>query len=457
MPLPLLLAILVAHGPATQQAVLRNVQSNSAQTAKTAQTAAGQTSPTKSVDTPKSTGTSSQTFSSAFSVAELNRIALTPKIDGTIDEEEWDLLTSTADMKGYFQWEPGKLHIAGQVPAGHDLVASFDFGANGWLIGKDNLEVRLSSVDSKVTITCRVVDGTGISGPKWIDLPGMSLASTAATTTSGEVTTYEATIGDMGIGLLPTDAGSKLMLRLDDPETTEAPAPAYLPRTLSPVTLVLQRSAALPEGLHFNTEGVGRSVVPGESTKLRLTYNGNNAMKLQRLEMHSEGFAKNDTNQLAVPFPKFDDKGRSYVDYLTSVAEGSSAGYRLLKSTLTTADNISAVMESSYRVGPLVDFEIPRLVVPVAPLDRSIRYTFYAKSNSAHPVKGEVTVSVPEPLKVLNGADHKVNIVTARGRDRQTFEIFFPPNTSGTFPVKFAATLDGKKIEQVQYITIGGL
>jgi len=455
MPLPILFAILAVQGPVTQQAVLRNVQANSTQTAQTAQKGTVTTTAEKQV--PDKTQTTGQQFSSNFSVAELNRVALTPKIDGVIDEEEWDLLGSTSDMKSYFQWEPGKLHIAAQVPSGHDLVASFDLGANGWLIGKDNLEVRLSCVDSKVTISCRVVDGTGISGPKWIDLPGMTLSSIAACSTSNGITTYEASISDMGIGLLPTEVGSKIMLRFDDPETSEAPAPAYLPRTLSPVFLVMQRSAALPAGLKFNTEGLGRSVVPGEGTKLRLTFNGNNSMKLQRLEMHSEGFSKNDTNQLAVPFPKFDDKGRSYVDYLTSVAEGSLQGYRLLKSTLSTADNINAILESCYRVSPVVDFEIPRMVVPVAPLYRSIRYTFYAKSNSSKPVRGEVTVSVPDPLKVLNGADHKVNVVSARGRDRQTFEIFFPPNTSGTFPVKFTATLDGKKLEQVQYITIGGL
>ncbi|MDR3692496.1 MAG: hypothetical protein P4L46_24150 [Fimbriimonas sp.] len=455
MPVPLLFVLLVAQGQAPQQSVLRSVSTSGAKTLVQATRIQ-----TQSAGVPAQAANGSQQFSSAFNVAEPNRIALTPKIDGVIDEEEWDPLSSSSDFKTYFQWEPLKLHIAAKVPAGHDLLASFDLSGNGWLIGKDNLEVRLSSSGgngSTATISCRVLDGTGIQGPRWIDLPGMTLASTGAASSDGSGTTFEATLVDPGIGILPAEPGAKLMLRMDDPETSDAPAPAYLPRLLSPVTLSYQRSAALPPGLRFNTEGLARSSAAGESIKLRLTFNGNNSMKLQRIEIHSEGSAKNDTNGLNSLFPKFDDKGRSYVDYSTPIAEGSASGFRVLKSTLLTADNINAVMESSYRIGPVIDFEIPRLLTPVAPLDRSVRYIFYAKSNSFKQVRGEVTISVPDPLRVLNGADHKINIATNRGKDRQTFELFLPPNTSGTFPVKFTAMLNGKKMEQVQYITIGGL
>ncbi len=450
MALPLLVALIVAQGPSAHQTVLRSVQSNAKQAAATQST-------TQAPAQKSDAGAAAQPYTIPFTVVEPVRLALTPKIDGTIDEEEWDALSSSSDMKSYFQWEPGKLHFAAQVPSGHDLVASFDLKGNGWLIGKDNLEVRLSNANSKVTMTCRVVDNTSISGPKWIDLPGMTMASFASVITNGATTTYEASISDPGIGLLPTEAGTKLMLRLDDPESTDAPSPAYLPRVLTPVSLAIQRSAALPNGLWFNTEGAGHAAIPGESIKLRLTYNGNNSMKLQRLEMHSEGFSKNDTNQMTVPFPKFDEKGRSYVDYSTSIAESTTIGYRILKGTLSTADNIPAVMESSYRIGPLVDFEVPRQALAVAPLDRSVRFSFYAKSNSSRSVKGEVSISVPDPLKILNGADRKINIQGNRGKDRQTFDLFFPPNISGTFPVKFSAILNGKKIEQVQYITVGGL
>jgi len=435
MSLPLLFAIVVAQGQATPPPATNPAPS--------AQQPAQQAAP--------------QPFSSAFIVAEPNRIALTPKIDGKLDDEEWDLLSTSADMKDYFQWEPGKFFIAGVVPNSHDLVASFDLKANGWLIGKDNLEIRISSASGTPTVSARVLDGTNIAGPRWIDLPGFAISSVAAASTDGVNTTYEAAIVDNGLGLIPSEKGAKLMLRIDDPLSTDLPAPAYLPRSLTAVSLVFDRSAALPPGLRFNPEGHGRTSVPGESTRIRLGFNGTNAMKLQRLEMHSEGFSKNDTNQMAVPFPIFDNRGRSFADYNTGIAIGSPEGYRVLKGTLTTSDNISAVLEASYRVGPLVDFEIPRQSIAIEALDRSVKFAFYIKSNSFKKVEGDVTISVPDPLRVLNGAERKIGIYTNRGQDRETFELFLPPNVKGTFPITFSATINKKKIQQVQYITIGTL
>ena len=219
----------------------------------------------------------------------------------------------------------------------------------------------------------------------------------------------------------------------------------------------MSRYEALPAGLKFNPEMVGRSSVAGENTRLRLAFDGANTMKLQKLEMHTEGPSKNDTIQITVPFPKFDDKGRSYVDYSTGIMEGSPEGYRVLRGTLTTTDNIGAVMECSYRVGPLVDFELVQQTVPIAPLDRSMKLAFYAKSNSTKRVSGDVIIVVPDPLKVLNGAQKTVDITTSHGQMRETFDMFFPPNISGTFPIKFVVTVNGKKSEQVQYLTVGGI
>lgn len=441
MSLPLLFALVVAQGQTTPPpgtTAVTPVQ----QPATTAQTAVAP---------------AQQPFSSAFVIAEPNRIALTPRIDGKLDDEEWDPLSTSPDMKSFFQWEPGKFHIAAIVPTGHDVVASIDLKANGWLIGKDNLEIRISNATGKATVTARVMDGTGIAGPKWIDVPGFSISSVVAASADAVNTTFEATISDPGLGLIPTDKGTKLMLRVDDPLSTDPPAPPYLPRSLAPVTLVLQRSAALPPGLFFNPEGIGRTSIAGDSTHIRLGFNGSNSMKLQRLELHSEGFAKNDTNQIAVPFPRFDDKGRSYMDYNSGIADGSPEGYRVLKGTLTTSDNISAVLECCYRVGPLVDFEIPRINIPVANTDRSVKIGINIKSNFVKRVTGSLSIVVPDPLRVLNGGDRKIAIFTNRGQDRDGFEIFVPLNVNGTYPIRFLANINGKKFEQVRYITVGGL
>src|SRR4051794_3660599 len=45
-----------------------------------------------------------QPFIKQMIVAEPMRIALTPKIDGKIDPEEWDALTAIDTANTYFQW-----------------------------------------------------------------------------------------------------------------------------------------------------------------------------------------------------------------------------------------------------------------------------------------------------------------------------------------------------------------
>ncbi len=439
MSLPLLIAFVVAQGSATSSQGAVAVQ------------------PPAQAQTPAQGAPPVQPFSTPFSIAEPNRIALTPKIDGKIDDEEWDPLSASADMKSYFQWEPGKIFIAGIVPNGHDLVASIDMKSNGWLIGKDNLEIRLSASGATPTLSARLLDATGINGPQWIDLPGFSLSSVVASSTDGTNTTYEAAVVDSGLGLIATERGTKLMIRVDDPPSNEFPPVAYLPRSLSPVTLVYERSAALPDKLKFNPEGNNRSSVPGESVHIRLGFNGSNAMKLQRLEVHTEGFAKNDTNQIAVPFPKFDDRGRSYTDYNSGIAEGSPEGYRVLKGTLTTTDGISGVLECSYRVGPVIDIDVPKQSIPSSKTDRSVKLNFYVRSNSERKVTGTVSISVPDPLRVLNGGERKFGIYTNRGNDRDGFELFLPANAAGTYPVKFTVLVNGKKVEQIRFVTIGSL
>lgn len=340
MPLPLLF-VLVVQGQASPpaQIIVKPIPQTQV------------SPPTQPPPPPPVQQPAAQPFTSPFTIPEENRIARTPIIDGRLDPEEWDPLAKTGDMQSFFQWEPGKFYVAAIVPDGRDVVASFDIQANGWLHGKDNLEVRLSNNQGRVSVVGRILDGTGIQGPKWIDLPGFSLTSTAAATDDGKMTTYEACIADIGLGIVPTARGTKMLMRIDDPLTTDPPALAYLPRTLSPVTLVMSRCEALPPKLEFNPEMAGRSCVGGEYTRLRFGFNGNETLKLKQLELHTEGPTRGDEIQVTQPFPKFDDKGRAFIDYSTPITEDGPLGYRVLREhsqrRTTSAQHSSAAIGSA--------------------------------------------------------------------------------------------------------------
>ncbi len=102
------------------------------------------------------------------------RIAVSPRLDGEIEPEEWDDFATVGDTQTWFQWEPGVLHAAAKLPVGQDLLVSLDLRGDGWLVGSDNLEVRLTWDGSRAKATLRRLDATHPEGPEWSDASDIS-------------------------------------------------------------------------------------------------------------------------------------------------------------------------------------------------------------------------------------------------------------------------------------------
>ncbi|RYG38900.1 hypothetical protein EON81_02420 [bacterium] len=387
-------------------------------------------------------------FAVAPAAVEATRIALTPVLDGRLEEEEWDPFATEGSGKTYLQWEPGGLHLAAHVGPGYEIVASFDLANDGWLKGKDNLELRIAPDGS---VKARIVDATPTSGPVWIDIPGFQLSTKVVAGPE----TIEASIMDPGLGLLPEKTGSKIGVRVDLVPIGSAVMEAYMPRVATPVSLAFYRAAGLPTGLKFEPENESKSVVPGQTVRLRFTYSGKNDMGLQRLNLRSEGPARMATSLIEVPFPTFDRKNRAFVDYDTPVASGASLGYRIARGSLTGADGIPSVMQVSYRIADPADAQLVLDRIPVAETDRSMKRNYYLRSNSGRPVNGKMKIELPAPLRILNGNDRNVPLGTSRSRIRQGFELFVPGGASGTFPVTFRFNIEGREYVQTQYLTVG--
>jgi hypothetical protein len=170
--------------------------------------------------------------------------------------------------------------------------------------------------------------------------------------------------------------------------------------------------------------------------------------------MRAEGPARSIVNLMEVPFPGFDRKGRAFVDYDTAIAPTSALGYRILRGTVQTKDGVPGITQTSFRVSPLIDIDLVREDLPAADHDRSQKLSFYLKSNSGRGTAGSVKVTLPEPLRILNGADRRFEIARGRGGSRQVFEIYIPKGASGTFPVTFDLVVNKEPSTQKGFITI---
>ncbi|AIE88145.1 hypothetical protein [Fimbriimonas ginsengisoli] len=405
--------------------------------------------------TPVQTPATAPAFQTPMTVAEQMRLAITPKLDGVIEDEEWDPLVSAEGLKGYFQWEPGKLHVAGVVPNGRDLLLSLDLRSDGWLVGGDNIEVRIGMRDGQPRISARRVDATQVNGPRWIDLPGIGMASAVAAKSDGTNTTFEASLNDAGLGYFPTDDRGRMSVRLDTVAADAPPTEPFVPRVLTPVQLSFTRSAALPNGLRWNAEGTGETVMPGDNIRIRLTFNGTDKLGLQRLAMRSEGLVRAATSESAVPFPPFDNKGRAFVDYNTLVVKGADLGYRVLRASLTGSDGVTGVMEASYRVAPPLEVRLVREPIRSKPQAQKVKLTYYIKSFS--PLRrqvGSVTVVPPTDFHLVTGADSNFFIDAAKGSLRRVFELDIPAGAKGVYPMLFRVQRNGQVTEYSAYINI---
>jgi hypothetical protein len=209
---------------------------------------------------------SSDSYLQSLDVPQPIRLELTPTLDGVIAPEEWDPFSSQT----YMQWEPGKVYIAGQMPAGKDLVLSIDRKGDGWLVGRDNIEFRVSQKDGKAVVTVRELDATAVRQPIWRERHDLEVASEAVIGEGGG-TSFEAVFDDAGLGLLPRKPRDE-MLRLDIIDSLED-VTTYQPRVCTPIRFDDRRTAALPTEMVFGTQVPTRSVFPGESIWMRLNFN----------------------------------------------------------------------------------------------------------------------------------------------------------------------------------------
>lgn len=396
-----------------------------------------------------------QDFATAPAVAETDRLALTPKLDGKIEAEEWDVLSSGTGAETFFQWEPGKLHAGGRIPTGSALILSLDLKANGWLVGKDNLEVKVTWQNDKPKCVVRQLDATNVSGPVWIESPMYQDAIACAATAESGNWTVELTLVDPGLNQLPDNADRKLAVRIDSVPATSSEIEPFQPRALAPVKLVWERGSNIPAGLKWKPQFTSRSVAPGGNIKIRMTFNGADEIGLRKADMRTEGLAKDDTTAVSMPFPNFDNKGRAFVDYSTAVTAGAVDGYRIMRTTLTDESGQTAVLRTSYAIAPLVVFDLAAPgKLKVQEKVQKVRCSVYARSNTNKRIDGTLRIDVPENWVIEKGDDKGFTIYNAFGSVRRVFDVAIPAGAKGAFPIRLQADMGGKAFTQTAWITI---
>lgn len=382
------------------------------------------------------------------------RLAMTPKLDGKLEEEEWDPFASTS-CDGYLQWQPGKIHVGAKLAVGQDLLVSLDLAGDGWLRGSDNVELRVKWNGTAPEIAARRLDGARPEGPAWMDAASIVGSAKAAGAVEGDKWMVEVILTDPGTNLLPEKSGAQIGARLDAVAPTDLFTEPYLPRAVAMVNLVMDRAGNLPTGFKWSPEFKGRSVVPGESFRIRMTFNGTDMLDFKRIDLRTEGLAKNQTSSSGYPFPSFDRKGRAFVDYETAVQSDADEGWRVLRGTITDGAGHTTLLQTSYEIAPVVqfDFDLPtKLASSSEP--QKLRLSTYIRSNTKKRVTGIFRIAPSTVFTVDNGADKPFVIYNARGSKRQVFEVTVPGGFKGALPITLVAEVGTITHEETVWLNI---
>lgn len=380
-------------------------------------------------------------------------MALTPKLDGRLADEEWDRFAIIDGVQTYFQWQPSKLHGAATLPVGKDLVASFDLNADGWLVGSDNVEVRISWNKGAPTVRERILDATEPSQPKWVDVAAADATVEVGSSSNGTLWTVEFSAEDPGRGIFPTSETSNFALRMDAVDAALAPQ-ALTPRVVSVVRLGMERDG-LPEGARFKPEYAIKSVVPGESNRVRLTFQGDNALGFRSIEVRTEGLGKEHAQLKALPFPGFDNKGRAFVDYDTRLSDKAPLGFRIVRGTITDGAGKQILVQCSYEVAQPVSFDMPPPAkLQSKPEEQKIRVSVYLKSNTSRRIDGLFVVQPPAGWKIAAGNGTGFTIYASRASARKAVEFLVPAGAKGTFPFKVTARIGLLDVSETLWVRL---
>src|SRR5690606_16230769 len=142
------------------------------------------------------------------------------------------------------QWEPDTYYWAMKLSNTEDAVFSLDANADGWLVGADNLELRVGMVEGEPRVKIRTMDATDPNGPQWV--PGgiaPDALKIAAQPTADGWSVEAAFTPTVGQG---PQSGKRIGARLDAIPANNDLAQAFLPRGMAFLVMALDSSLNLP-------------------------------------------------------------------------------------------------------------------------------------------------------------------------------------------------------------------
>lgn len=383
------------------------------------------------------------------------RLAITPIRDGVVTDQEWDQFVDTENGPTFFQWEPGKLYFGAKPKPGHEVVISVDANGDGWLVGDDNLEIRVRMEGETPKAEVRQLDASDRNGPVWVVPRIYPNSVQVAARPSSAYWNMEAAVAVDGFSK-DIQEDSRVGLRVDVVPTGADVGPSYLPRNLQFMRLRFDKSRGLFSGLVWRPAIKNRNVARLDPFRFRFNFVvESDAPALQSMDVVGEGYARDAIRQVTIPFPTADRRGWAAVDYASEIKNDAVGGYRVLRATILAGDGRIAQIRTSFRIADLIDFDfgLPTSL-KYSDAAQLVRGTVTLRSQGEGRMNGKFSMVLPDSWTARRGLAEDFLIYFSRGNAKVNVEYSVPGGATGTFPVVLNARIGDMDIQKVVYVTI---
>lgn len=359
----------------------------------------------------------------------------------------------------YLDWDSDALYVAAIVPNGSDLVLSFDGNNDGFLIGNDNLELRVK-VGQTPSLTARIMDGNNRVAPTWLDASGyVSASAVSVQPHDGTSQVVLLKIVDPGYGIVVPKVGSKLAMRVDLIASAAGPTEAFLPRALTQLSFVTHQAVVAQAGIEATIDPDRLQSSPGTTTEMPWNFSSTPTTNLVGVATSMEAPNTDLASQTITPLPALDAKFTTGVSQLMTLSSAVKPGVAVLDAEVTGKVGAGATATAikhrfSFTINDDIEIDASSFKTVLSPKNPNITSTLKLYSHTDKRVQGSFEVIPPTDWRVIKGTGEPFYIYSRKGHAVRGFVLAPPPGAKGSFPIILRALVPGKTFVKTIWITI---
>ena len=387
---------------------------------------------------------------------DTNIFRRTPKIDGVVDDGEWDVYYSHSadgiEITTYANWDTDNLYFAAKSDKPVDFLALLDANCDGWYNGEDNYEfrvVRASEGPSKMIVNRYDSRNARTPTASAVTAEEASLVEMKSSTKDG-IMSIEMRIPANLVRNFKLRDGRRLAVLLT--ARTGADEAAWIasgsPGDTKELTLVGKKFASLqPLELGFDLRD--SRIARGDElvAKFHLTNTGAEALDVRSYVIAGEGKAGGYLSSQKVRMEGLPSRKHLSKEIRSVIPQDMPLGSWALGAEVNTADSkLGGALVSFEVVEPFeLSLRVPTDVVKSTVKDVTVGVVI--TNNTRGRVRGEATVTMPEGWEIWKDEPKRGFSAPSKGFTSVLFKVKPPLGASGRIPVKMGVALGGKTLE----------